>query len=767
MRRVVTRLASASMRRLFFTAAGMIALILSAAFAPVPCLAQSGPAANQNATSNANGNPSEATPSPETKSPETPASNPPPDTPKSGEKSSDQKPTADKPAGSTSASAPKETEAERYARLRRAAEETQKQLEDARQKLERAQADYDRLDAEVQKLTTELEEKSAALEKAKQANATEDVARLESEVNDLAERKRLATEQRDLVFKERKTISEQIPTLEKLLKSNKDAVAALEGPPGDKQATTKPAEMPAEKQPAQGALAGNANAAVQAPAQPANPAASGEVQPSANSGQPAQATPPVSPPVAGALPGTAPAQPGTTTPPKPVSPELKKATEELEAKQAKAQEAAEQVTTKEQQIENLRKLIKLDEQLLGTAHQKRANALQSAQTLREQARNKWADGAKPDEINKLWAQAEEANQRYVEAQKEVDDIIARVDKRQTELDQLQSERIAAMKTAEKERKAAEQAQQKKDELENPFSLENLRTWVVTRGPRVLAIILGVVALLWLVGVIDRRVSKRIAARSDRGSMVERENRARTLVQVIRNAASVVIVASGFIMLLGETGIDLAPILGGAAVVGLAVAFGAQNLVRDYFSGFMILLENQYGVNDVIRIGDTAGLVERITLRITILRDLEGIVHFVPNGEITRVSNMTHGWSRALFDIGVAYKEDVNQVMSVLVQVANELRAEPEFKLLILEPPEMLGVNAFADSAVVIKFFIKTRPLQQWKVKREMLRRIKMRFDELGIEIPFPHRTVYHRYEESNGSAEHHRGSEQPWSVPAP
>jgi small conductance mechanosensitive channel len=144
-------------------------------------------------------------------------------------------------------------------------------------------------------------------------------------------------------------------------------------------------------------------------------------------------------------------------------------------------------------------------------------------------------------------------------------------------------------------------------------------------------------------------------------------------------------------------------------------------------------------------------VERITLRLTVLRDLDGRVHFIPNGHIVTVTNMTHGWSRALFDIGVAYKEDVDQVMEVLVELGKELRRDLEFRHMILEQPEMLGVDQLADSSVVIKFYIKTRPLMQWNVKREMLRRIKRKFDELGIEIPFPHRTIYHRTELEPGA----------------
>src|SRR5215469_12777952 len=207
-----------------------------------------------------------------------------------------------------------------------------------------------------------------------------------------------------------------------------------------------------------------------------------------------------------------------------------------------------------------------------------------------------------------------------------------------------------------------------------------------------------------------------------------------------------VIGGGCLMILDELGIPIVPLMGGAAVMGLAVAFGAQNLIKDYFSGFMVLLEDQYGINDVVRIGPISGLVEHISLRTTVLRDLEGVVHFIPHGTITTVSNLTHGWSRALFDVGVAYKEDVDRVMQLLLDMGHELHQDPAFGPLILDDPEMLGLDDLADSSVVIKFFLKTKPLQQWTVKREMLRRIKKRFDELGIEIPFPHQTVYHRYE---------------------
>ena len=200
------------------------------------------------------------------------------------------------------------------------------------------------------------------------------------------------------------------------------------------------------------------------------------------------------------------------------------------------------------------------------------------------------------------------------------------------------------------------------------------------------------------------------------------------------------------MIFEEIGIAVGPLMGGAAVFGLAVAFGAQNLIRDYFYGFVILFENQYKLNDVLKIGELSGQVEQISLRMTVLRDLEGNVHFIPNGKIDSVTNMTYGWSRAVIEIGVAYKEDVDHVMQVLLSLGTELREDPTFGQFILDAPEMLGVNELGDSCVAIRMLIKTKPLTQWRVKREMLRRTKRRFDELGIEIPFPHRTVYHRYE---------------------
>ncbi len=319
---------------------------------------------------------------------------------------------------------------------------------------------------------------------------------------------------------------------------------------------------------------------------------------------------------------------------------------------------------------------------------------------------------------------------------------------QTELTTLQSEQNTAQRDADAKKHAAELAEDRIAQLQNPFRPRNIVQWLFHHGPRLVLIAVGMLIFHRLSRVLSRRAVRLMAqtGTAKRGTHQDRENRAQTLVGVFNSALSLLVLGGGSLMILDEVGIPIVPLMGGAAVLGLAVAFGAQNLIKDYFSGFMVLLEDQYGINDVVRIGSISGMVEHISLRTTVLRDLEGVVHFIPHGTITTVSNLTHGWSRALFDIDIGYGEDIDRVMEVLLVLGRELRQDPLYSPLILDDPEMLGVDELADSSVVLKFFLKTRPLQQWTVKREMLRRIKNRFDELGIEIPYPHQTVHHRYD---------------------
>ncbi|MEG9438025.1 mechanosensitive ion channel family protein [Edaphobacter sp. HDX4] len=257
-------------------------------------------------------------------------------------------------------------------------------------------------------------------------------------------------------------------------------------------------------------------------------------------------------------------------------------------------------------------------------------------------------------------------------------------------------------------------------------------------------ILVILLISWIVTSLIQKYFPQLRARIVRqmthhrgGADIELEKRAATLSGIFRTTLAVLIWLIAIVMALKEAGFDIGPILAGAGVIGLAVGFGAQNLVQDVISGVFLLLENQVRVNDVAVLNGTGGLVEAINLRTTVLRGEDGTVHVFRNGAVTTLSNMTHGYSYYVFNLGVAYKEDTDHVIEVLKGIADQLRTEEPFNAMIREPLEVMGVDKFADSAVIVKARIKTGPIQQWTVGREMNRRIKKKFDELGIEIPFP------------------------------
>jgi moderate conductance mechanosensitive channel len=282
-------------------------------------------------------------------------------------------------------------------------------------------------------------------------------------------------------------------------------------------------------------------------------------------------------------------------------------------------------------------------------------------------------------------------------------------------------------------------------LEGWLEAERLDTLIGQFGGLAVSSLRIVVILVsaWiLVTVLQRLVRTfriRIASRMDDREAVKQ---AETLGRVVRYLVAVVVSLVAGMLVLAEIGISVAPILGAAGVVGLAVGFGAQSLVKDYFTGFFLLLENQIRQGDVVKLGDHAGLVEEVTLRYVRLRDYEGRVHFVPNGQVTTVINLSRGFAQAVVDVGVAYRENVDEVMGVMREVADELRADPEFASRILDAFDLAGVDRWDDSAVVIRGRFRVAPLEQWTVKREYLRRLKNAFDERGIEIPYPHLTVY-------------------------
>ncbi len=269
-------------------------------------------------------------------------------------------------------------------------------------------------------------------------------------------------------------------------------------------------------------------------------------------------------------------------------------------------------------------------------------------------------------------------------------------------------------------------------------IETLQDWM----PGHFAIVARVLLILVLAGIALRlihrlipRIREIVAARQENQ---EDGRRIRTLSRVIRYALTVAVTVVTGILVLGEFGISVAPILGAAGVVGIAVGFGAQSLVKDYFTGFFMLLENQARVGDVVEAGGKAGVVEELTLRYLRLRDYSGNVHYIPNGTISVVTNMSLGFAYAVVDARIACAENIDRAIAVMRDTGEAMRQDASFSGRIIEPIEIAGVETWGESAVVIRCRFKVVPLEQWAVRREYLRRLKVVFERAGIEIPFPH-----------------------------
>jgi small-conductance mechanosensitive channel len=256
--------------------------------------------------------------------------------------------------------------------------------------------------------------------------------------------------------------------------------------------------------------------------------------------------------------------------------------------------------------------------------------------------------------------------------------------------------------------------------------------------------------LWAVNLIARRIEKSVDD-GDPSVTTLREKRGQTIAQLLRSVGRVAIITIA-ILLTFNVFINIAPVLAGAGILGLAISFGAQSLVRDIISGFFILLENQFAVGDVIEAVGKTGVVERMTLRVVVLRDLEGTMHVIPNGEMKVISNKTRGWARAVVDITVPYTEDVDRILEVIRDEAAQFSTDPVWGLQLDGPVEVLGVEELRDNSVVIRTLLKTQPGSQWNVAREFRRRLKKRFDRETIETPFQQRRVHVTIKGANGEA---------------
>lgn len=289
------------------------------------------------------------------------------------------------------------------------------------------------------------------------------------------------------------------------------------------------------------------------------------------------------------------------------------------------------------------------------------------------------------------------------------------------------------------------------EVQNFFS--NINAWFFDHGIK----IIGVIIIALIVNSVGKkfieqfvRKAVKLVKRTKKDEIAEKK-REDTLIKLFGWILSLAIWGIVALTILSELGINITGILAGAGILGIALGFGAQWMIRDFLAGIFIILENQYRVGDVVCLGDICGGVEEITLRKTVLRDLDGIQHHIPNGEIKKVSNLSKQFSRVHLNIGVAYKEDLDKVIQVLNRVGEEMAEDPRWKDCFLEEsitkskaPKVLGVNDFAESAIIIKMVGRTKPLKQWDVMRELRKRIKIAFDKEGIEIPFPQVSIWPR-----------------------
>ena len=273
---------------------------------------------------------------------------------------------------------------------------------------------------------------------------------------------------------------------------------------------------------------------------------------------------------------------------------------------------------------------------------------------------------------------------------------------------------------------------------------DLQAIITTLTPVIGRLLLIVIVTLVVQKITSKAIWKTLrlaTARRKEEEKEEFEQRITTITSVLNATVGVIIWSISGFTILSELGINIAPILTGAGIAGLAIGFGAQNFVRDLISGIFILLENQYSEGDVVKIADTSGLVEKVTLRNTVLRDLDGIVHHIPNGEITVASNYTQEYSKVNLNVEVSYESNLDHVIKVINEVGNKLTKDKKFGPMIKEAPSALRVDKLGESGVQIKIVGVTKPIKQWDVMGELRKRVKEAFDKEGIEIPYPHRVV--------------------------
>jgi moderate conductance mechanosensitive channel len=606
------------------------------------------------------------------------------------------------------------SDAERIAELTDSIESDKQQIADLQTELDNPESEYGTAEREFRDLDKQLDETKEALEKAiaEGTSSSEAIEELNSDIERLTTLWKLAKDRFDLAIEDRKTLKEQLYTLKQKLERSDEALRELtEGPePTDADSSKQSKSDDQDSDDSRDSSRSDSDNSDNSD-NSTNKSKDSDDDNESMSGDEEEEE-------------------------EEKDEELIQAEQDAEVKEAEAKEAQEETLSIEARLKDLQLLIAQEQKELNSARKKVDLATAAQHELSAELNRQTADGADATEINSVKSAIAAANQRFIKARSEVTEVTERLNDHRAELNSLQSEHIIALSSAERKRQEALLSEQNLEALKNPYTIRNITQWLLEHGPRLVLICIGMFVISRASSVLANRSVDLVSKGSIRGSTVERENRAKTLVGVFQNAATVGIFITGTLMILEELGANITVLMGGVAVIGLAVAFGAQNLIKDYFYGFVMLLENQYMLNDTIRIGGVTGHVERITLRMTVLRDSSGVVHFIPNGTINSVSNETHGWSRAICDIGISHLEDLDDVVAVLRGVSAELQADEKIAPLLLETPSEPSIEGLGGPIIALKLSVKTAPNKQGTVKQEWYKRIKTAFQEAGIAAPY-------------------------------
>lgn len=595
--------------------------------------------------------------------------------------------------------------ADRVTRLERSLEADRSTLEALRDDIDRQKALFDTIVKE--RAETELEIEALNAELAGETSP-ERVKKIETAISRLKTEDGLDLKQADILLDKIKAQREQASTLERKITADSDAY--------DRQTGVEVPAPPTEPEPATPETPPQPTAApAEAPAA-ASPLSPTRFVPTAANGDPAAGS-------------------GVVIRETPERLEARIQAERMEEKASAAEreilDFLDRKQALEQQIEIERRLLDSNRKAIENLELGKSTATEELAAARARDESEADTAALRNRLGQIQG-------LITSSLEELESRQARLDELEQRLADSEVDQAVVTDEAREQRQAAEAARKRSVWLGSPLHPANIANWALMRGPRILMVAVVAVALLFITRFMARRLTGWLVrpGQRRRGGY---KNRADTLALSFSSAANGTILIGGLLLMLEQAGVNVKTVLGGAAIFGVAIAFGAQNLMRDFFNGFMILLEDQFELNDLLTIGSVTGRVEHVNLRTTVLRDLSGRVHFIPNGEIKSVTNHTFEWSRAVIDICAGYSEDVDRVIDTMLEVATEMRSDVKFGSYITEAPEMLGVDRMNDFGPVVRILIKTQSDRMFAVKREAQRRFVKRFEELGIQIQDPNR----------------------------